>query len=212
MALDDADIVRILEYVGRDSVSDTLDRSELRKDILAAWDFYQGYKRTTKKGPRTLRRKYAETVSLRADELFDLLTDSEVNATAVRSAMSQNLSGAHAESPDAESPLVSLTYGLKKLATAARATQRKYSGITPMREILDVTPTEWFLGHDLASVYENHFNRPATRTRENGGSLEGPFIRFVIAVTAKLGEPFTDETVSKAMTALRKWPASKLES
>ena len=76
MAFDDDGVIRILEYVGRESVPHVLN-SELRKDILAAWDFYQGYKRTTAKGPRTRQHKYADTVSRKADELFKLLTDPE---------------------------------------------------------------------------------------------------------------------------------------
>jgi hypothetical protein len=61
MGLDDAGIDRILNNVG--DVPGTLDKSELREDILAAWDFYQGYKRADSKGARTERRDHATKIA-----------------------------------------------------------------------------------------------------------------------------------------------------
>jgi hypothetical protein len=71
MGLDDAGIDRILNNVG--DVPGTLDKSELRNDILAAWDFYQGYKREDSKGARTERREYATKIAHQTAELICLL-------------------------------------------------------------------------------------------------------------------------------------------
>jgi hypothetical protein len=73
MGLDDAGIDRILDNVGY--VPGTLDKSELRKDILAAWNFYQGYKRDDSKGARTERRKHATKIAHKTSELIHLLND-----------------------------------------------------------------------------------------------------------------------------------------
>src|SRR5262249_17150117 len=73
MGLDDAGIDRILNKVG--DVPGTLDKSELRKDILAAWDFYQGYKRDDSKGARTERREHATKIAHKTSELIHLLND-----------------------------------------------------------------------------------------------------------------------------------------
>ena len=204
MTFDDFNIDRILEHVGRDFVPDTLDKLELRQDILAVLDHYQGYKGTTAKGTRTRRRNYAEKVSKHARALFELLTDPGPDATVARRVINQTLS----KDDHAEPFLISLTNGLNKLAMTSLAVVRKYSGPDPMREILEVSPTDWLLGEGLVQVFEEHFNRPVTRTRADGGPPVSPYIRFATAVTAQLGEPFTDETVSKAISALRKRPAS----
>lgn len=204
MTFDDSNIDRILEHVGRDFVPDPFDKLELRDDILAVFNHYQGYKGTTEKGTRTRRRNYAEKVSKQARELYELLTDPSPDATVARRLINQTLS----KNDDAEPILISLTNGLNKLAMKSLAVVRKYSGPDPMREILEVSPTNWLLGEGLVQVFEKHFNRPVTRTREDGGPLVGPYIRFATAVTAQLGEPFSDETVSKAISALRKRPAS----
>ena len=203
MTFDDFDIDRILEHVGRDFVPDTLDELELRKDIVAAWDFYQGYENTIAKGARTRRRNYADKVSRQTRALVKLITDPSSDATLVRRRINQNLSA-----DDAEQFFVSLTNGLKELALEARAAVKKYDDPDTMREILEVSPTDWLLGEGLVRVFETHFRRPVTRTREAGGPPKGPFIRFATAVTAQLGEPFSDETVSKAISALRKRPGS----
>src|SRR5215471_3343336 len=71
MGLDDAGIDRILNNVG--DVPGTLDKSELREDILAAWDFYQGYKRADSKGARTERRDHAIKIAHKTNELIRLL-------------------------------------------------------------------------------------------------------------------------------------------
>jgi Tripartite tricarboxylate transporter family receptor len=68
MGLDDAGIDRILKNVG--DVPGTLDKSELREDILAAWDFYQGYKREDSKGARTERRDHATKIAHKTSELI----------------------------------------------------------------------------------------------------------------------------------------------
>jgi len=73
MGLDDGGIDRILNNVG--DVPGTLDKSELRKDILAAWDFYQGYKRVDSKGARTERREHATKIAHKTSELIRLLND-----------------------------------------------------------------------------------------------------------------------------------------
>ena len=65
MALANDGIDRILEYIGSEHVPNTLDRLELQKDILFAWDSYQGFKREDAKGANTQRREYAEKIGKR---------------------------------------------------------------------------------------------------------------------------------------------------
>jgi hypothetical protein len=72
-----------------------------------------------------------------------------------------------------------------------------------MREVIQATPTDYFLGHDLPGIFEKHFRQPANRTRNSReASLEGPFIRFAVTVSTALGRSFAEETVSKAMTKI----------
>ena len=52
-------------------------------------------------------------------------------------------------------------------------------------------------------LFEKHFAKQAVRTRSDG-QPDSPFVRFVTAVTAELGEPVVAETVSKAMSAVAK--------
>jgi hypothetical protein len=114
IALDDAGVLEILEHVRSDFVSGSLDRSELKEDILAAWDFYQGYKRTSAKGSRTAVRQNAKHVASRTDELLCLLTDPEPNALMARTAMDQYLEGG-----DDDQSITCIVYKLHKLAAAA---------------------------------------------------------------------------------------------
>jgi len=70
--------------------------------------------------------------------------------------------------------------------------------------VLNVRPSFWLIGNDLVKVFEKHFAKQAARTRNSDGQPDSPFVRFVTAVTAELGEPVVDETVSKAMSAVAK--------
>jgi hypothetical protein len=76
-----------------------------------------------------------------------------------------------------------------------------------MRAELGIAPTERLLGCDLPSTFEKHFAPlRACRTREHGGEGEprGPYIDFAKAVGKYfLGEEWSNETVSAAMTKAR---------
>jgi hypothetical protein len=207
MGLDDAGIDRILNNVG--DVPGTLDKSELRKDILAAWDFYQGYKREDSKGARTERREYAIKIAHQTAELIRLL-----NAPAggwVRSRISRLLSLRRDEDKKIVS-LASLTRGLGELLSVVKTIERQCTGAASFREVLDVRPSFWLIGNDLVNVFEKHFAKPAVRTRDSDGQPDSPFVRFVTAVTAELGEPVVAETLSKAMSTVAKVKIAKVKT
>jgi hypothetical protein len=201
MGLDDAGIDRILDNVG--DVPGTLDKSELRKDILAAWDFYQGYKRDASKGARTERRERATKIAHKTSELIHLLNDPAEDW--VRSRIGRLLSLRKRKEDEKIASLASLMRSLGDLLSVVGTIERQCTGTASFREVLnDVRPSFWLIGNDLVNVFEKHFAKQAGRTRNSDGQPDSPFVRFVTAVTAELGEPVVDETVSKAMSAVAK--------
>jgi len=207
MGLDDAGIDRILKNVG--DVPGILDKSELREDILAAWDFYQGYKRADSKGARTERRDHAIKIAHKTNELIRLLNDPAGDW--VRSRIGRLLSLRERNEPLRERnedeeivSLASLTRSLDELLSVVRTIERQCTGTASFREVLNARPSFWLIGNDLVKVFEKHFAKQAARTRNSDGQPDSPFVRFVTAVTAELGEPVVDETVSKAMSAVAK--------
>ena len=222
MGLDDAGIDRILNNVG--DVPATLDKSELREDILAAWDFYQGYKRADSKGARTERRDHAIKIGHKTNELIRLLNDPapagdwvrsqigrllslrdgrcEAGAISSRGILTIGLSPARPQPNEDEKivSLASLTRSLGELLSIVGMIERRCTGAASLREVLNVRPSFWLIGKDLADVFEKHFAKPAVRTRNSDEQPDSPFVRFVTAVTAELGEPVVNETVSKAMS------------
>jgi hypothetical protein len=201
MGLDDAGIDRILNHVG--DVPGTLDKSELRKDILAAWDFYQGCKRDSK-GARTERRKHATKIAHKTAELICLLNDNNPAGDWVRSHIGRLLSLRERNEDEKIVSLASLMRGLGELLSVVRTIERRCTGAASFREVLNVRPSFWLIGSDLVNVFEKHFAKQAVRTRDLDGQPDSPFVRFVTAVTAELGEPVVAETVSKAMSAVAK--------
>jgi hypothetical protein len=201
MGLDDVGIDRILNYVG--DVPGTLDKSELRKDILAAWDFYQGYKRADSKGARTERREHATKIAHKTNELIHLLNDPAGDW--VRSRIDRLLSLRERERYEDEKivSLASLTRSLGELLSIVGVIERVCTSTASFREVLNVRPSSWLIG-DLMDVFEKHFAKPAVRTRNSDGQPDSPFVRFVTVVTAELGEPVVAETVSKAMSVVAK--------
>jgi hypothetical protein len=199
MALDDASIDRILNYVG--DVPGTLDKSELRKDILAAWDFYQGYKRENSKGARTERREHATKIAHKTVELIRLLNDPAGDW--VRSRIGRLLSLRERNEDEKIVSLASLTRSLDELLSVVGTIERQCTGTASFREVLNVRPSFRLIG-DLVNVFKEHFAKQAVRTRNSDGQLDSPVVRFVTAVTAELGEPVVAETVSKAMSAVAK--------
>jgi len=100
--------------------------------------------------------------------------------------------------------LASLTRSLGELLSVAGTIKRRCTGPAAFREVLNVRPSFWLIGKDLVNVFEKHFAKQAVRARDPDGQPDSPFVRFVTAVTAELGEPVVDETVSKAMSAVAK--------
>jgi hypothetical protein len=201
MGLDDVGIDRILNYVG--DVPGTLDKSELRKDILAAWDFYRGYKRENSKGARTERREHATKIAHKTNELIRLLNDPDPAGDWVRSRIGRLLSLRERYEDEKIVSLASLTRSLGELLSVVGVIERQCTGTASFREVLNVRPSFWLIG-DFVDVFEKHFAKPAVRTRNSDGQPDSPFVRFVTVVTAELGEPVVDETVSKAMSVVAK--------
>jgi hypothetical protein len=199
VGLDDAGIDRILDNVGY--VPGTLDKSELRKDILSAWDFYQGYKRDDSKGARTERREHATKIAHKTRELIHLLNDPAEDW--VRSRIGRLLSLRERNEDEKIASLASLTRSLGTLLSVVGTIERQCAGTRSFREVLNVRPSFWLIGN-LVKVFEKHFAKQAARTRNSDGQPDSPFVRFVTAVTAELGEPVVAETVSKAMSAVAK--------
>jgi hypothetical protein len=192
MALNESDIDKIIADVGNEHVPLTLVKSELVRDINDAWNFYENFKRDNAKGANTKRSEYAKSVACKAHELFDLLNSSDPNEEYARIFIGKWIS------------LDALTQTILKLERTAGKAQRKFGEGSSLRAVLGLTPSFWFLGHSLVGVFEKHFRIKATRTRLDG-QPSGPYIRFATAVTATFGEPFVDETITKAISEVRKW-------
>src|ERR1700747_922195 len=167
MALDDASIDRILNYVG--DVPGTLDKSELRKDILAAWDFYQGYKRENSKGARTERREHATKIAHKTAELIRLLNDPAGDW--VRSRIGRLLSLRERNEDEKIVSLASLTRSLDELLSVVGTIERQCTGTASFREVLNVRPSFRLIG-DLVNVFKEHFAKQAVRTRNSDGQLD----------------------------------------
>src|SRR5688572_23089262 len=126
MSLNDRDVIQIIGRVGVRQISDEGQRSELLKDILAAWDFYQGYKKEAAKGETTTRQQYATKVAHAADQLFHLLHDARPEAEWVRRSIGRGLLGIEG---DTERSLGNLTKGLMELAQVATTTATACAGM-----------------------------------------------------------------------------------
>jgi hypothetical protein len=187
-ALSDSDIDGILDSVGREFVPEGLDRGELKQDIEAAWDFYQGYSRESSKSRRTALRRYAEKIVKAANTLTDILQDTEPVSESLRKSISRDV------------PLHDFLIQLRRLSHRAGLLVMRHSGWSSIRQTIEITPMEYFLGHDLPTIYEKHFKNPANRSRTVLGELEGPFMRFAMAISTTLGQSAAAETVSRAMT------------
>ena len=205
VSLDVRAVDKILEHVGIEHPN-ALDKLELRRDILAAWDFYRSYRREDHKRDRTKRRKFAAKIAATADKLYQILNDpNSAEAEVFRSDVNSRLSMEYSID------LNLFNKGIATVCSVAQSTTRLATGTSSLRQVLDVSPGEWFLGHDLKNVFEQHFGMKAVRTRSADGRLEGAYMRFATAATASLGEPFTDETVSKAMSSVEAWEANSSE-
>jgi hypothetical protein len=206
VSLDVRAVDNILEHVGIDHTPNALDKLELRRDIIAAWDFYWGYRREDHKRDRTKRRKFAAKIAATADKLYQQLNDPDSpEAELFRTDVNRRLSMEYGIDLDL------FNKGIEIVCLIAQSTTRLATGPSSLRQVLDVSPGEWFLGHDLKKVFEKHFGMKAVRTRSADGRLEGAYMRFATAATASLGEPFTDETVSKAMSAVEAGEANSSE-
>jgi hypothetical protein len=174
--------------VGPNEVPDALDREELKNDINAAEDFYWGYKRETSKSGRTKLQKGVKTILKATNEFIGIVDKLELDT---RKSISRKF------------PLDEFRGQLNRLALCSMALCAAYSNPSSMRDDIQASPTDYFLGHDLPVIFEKHFKQQANRTRNSReASLEGPFIRFAVAVSTGLGRRIADETVSKAMTKI----------
>src|SRR5262249_43328246 len=154
------------------------------------------------KGANTQRREYAEKIGKAAQTLSHLLVDQSLESKYVRRIIARRMAMPERKEGGNDPSLEALTRSLLKLEFHAQAIDRLCSGHSSMREVVGMTPTFWFIGHDLAEIFERHFKKKADRTRIAGAPVSA-FVRFATTVTAELGEPFVDETVSKALSAAR---------
>jgi hypothetical protein len=190
--LDDEGVTEVLKHVGPNDAPGNLDREELRNEINAAWDFYHGYEAESSKGRRAQLRSYAGKLCRAAQNLSGVLDQSDPLATSLRKRISHRIR------------LNEFRERLHGLVQLCQVLSTLYNDASSMSDEIGVSPLYLFLGDSLPSTFEKHFKQPAKRTRNAGGHLDGPFIRFATAVTARLGNPVTGETVSKAMTEVAK--------
>ncbi len=192
--LNDLDIERILEDVGARYVPQNINRKQLVYDISRAWNFYHNYRKETSKGRRTALLKYTKQVMGAANALSELLGQSHEEADDFRKFVSH-----------AAFPLSEFRTRLQRLPGLARSLHNSYDVQMPIRPAYGLTPTEFFLGYDLAHIFEKHFKRKSARSRSYmGGTPYGPFISFAGAVCGALGLSVTAETTSKAITEASK--------
>lgn len=228
MTLDDEGIGRILAEVGQPFVPEQVDRISLRLDIEHVWDSYRGYDRESGKGLRSKRHKLVLKISKCADELLHLLDDPK-DAEWVRKRLGQAFPICEGSpvtetiwdtDPNGlpinfrrvadplrqhdESSFPGLKAGLVNLSDVAARVARSQTGQSSMREVLQITPLMWLVGHDLAAIYEAHFLRKAGRGRSpKGGEPGGPFVRFTIAVVREFGETISSDAVEAALKEVR---------
>jgi hypothetical protein len=190
--LDDESVAEILKCVGLNDTPRNLDREQLKNDINAALDFFQGYKAESSKSRRTQLRSCAGKFGRAAQNLSDVLDQSDLVSTLLQKRISHRIC------------LTEFQKQLHDLVQLCQALSNAYSDASSMSDEIRISPLYLFLGDSLAAIFEKHFKQSAKRTRNSGGQLEGPFIRFATAVTARLGDSITGETVSKAMAEVAK--------
>jgi hypothetical protein len=190
--LDDGAVAEVLKCVGKNDTPGNLDREQLKTDINAAWDFCRGYEAESSKRRRTQLRNYAGKLRKAAQNLSDLLDQSDSVAISLRKRILHRI------------PLNEFRERLHGLVQLSQVLSNAYSGTSSMSRVVQFSPLYFFLGDGLKGIFEKHFKQPAKRTRSARHQLEGPFIRFATAVAARLGNPVTGETISDAMTEVTK--------
>lgn len=202
LELTDNHIDEILGAVGGD-IPAHLDRSDLKADINFSWDFFRRHERDGKSG-RTRKQKLAREVSLTAKKLAYLL-----EVCGFEAGFEQRVNRLLVGSVDAVDPPQPLEFASKGTFRRQLLALENIERVFPLPNVvreLGLTPADWFLGHDLAAIFEGHFRLRAKRERMHGsdGPLCGPWIRFAVATAKCLGTNWTAETVSAAMTAVKK--------
>jgi hypothetical protein len=190
--LDDRAVAEVLKCVGQNDNPGNLDREQLKNDINAAWDFCRGYEAESSKRRRTQLRNYAGKLRKAAQNLSDLLDQSDPAAISLRKRILHRIS------------LNEFREQLHGLVQLSQVLSSAYSGPSSMSRAVHLSPLYVFPGDSLKGIFEGHFKQSAKRSRSAQHQLVGPFIRFAMAVAARLGNPVTGETISDAMTEAAK--------
>ena len=227
MALDEAGVSQILAAVGRAPAC--IDPKALKVDLESAWQFFSNYEEQSRKGIRSKYRKLAQEISKSAGDLAQLLDNPKHSEWVL-----QNLGPAFppcegmpvsetqwdtGPAGDAvnirriidplrryEQPsFQGLKAGLLRLRDCAETAEQRLTTPSAWREKIKMTPLTWLVGHDLATVYEQHFHKSAGISRQTGvKEPNGPYIRFSIAVIGAFGKTISAHTVVTAIKDGRK--------
>src|SRR5262249_45111457 len=194
IALNDEDIQRILDKVGRRFVPHGLELGALRDDLFGCYMEWCSLSQLYSDKIARQRVQRLETIAKRADAVLALLDQGLIGGWARQEiAMTFPLNeGAPVRitaslrtergQPDAAPSFNGFLAGLQRLAAAARYKAEYFPDRAPY--LLPRSPFEFFVANVLSSVYERHFKRAAGFSVTETG---GPYIRFAVEALRALG-------------------------
>jgi len=196
--ISDEALGRILEAVGPEHVPSDLDLGQLKTDIYTAWRLYKDIALGTSKGERSRMRTYIKKVQEAAHELAAILGQQNLEAKIFRhSRLSSELFSLNGFR-------IQLAWFPKLIATFESTYSEKAT--VQARAALGLTAKEFLFGLWLPKTFEKHFKQKADRSRQSGGSVDSPYIRFAIAFSESHGwKKLSPETVSAAVTKAKTW-------
>jgi hypothetical protein len=175
-------IDRIIAAVGLEP--DDLNRDELLFEIDLVADFYRAHISLHSKEGQRLRQRSAAAIARHAGELLRHLdaADDELRAR-IRDPLRRGLAA------QGFNQVIAGLHDLKAIA--------EYEADPPSPpDQIDATPLKYLITITLADVYEQHFRKRPGRSRSRDGStIYGPYVRFVRAVLAEIGESASPETI-----------------
>jgi hypothetical protein len=187
--MEDEALTRILDAVGSKFIPANLDLDGLRTEIqLAAWWWMQIT--GEKKQPARLRR--LQDIRRAAEELKRLLEEDAQSGLALSK---YPFTGSD--------PLTVLN---QLIDYVNRVLEPRDDGMQPVP--LKGSAFEWAM-RSLMDAYSEHIRREPGISRDLEGKVDGPFIRFADASLRELkifndGEPYSRETIARAVTALKR--------
>jgi hypothetical protein len=224
MALNETGISNIVAAVGLSRTPNKLDRDQLRQNLEAAWDSYQGYLDESGRRTRTERSKRAAKIARLAGELLKLLEDPKhiklIDMLSFSFPICEGapVLGADWETGPGGAPMHraadslrrhqapsfgGLKAGLIQFKFVAERVARERTNKSAMRT--GFSPLMWLIGKELVDVYELAFRKKAGRSRrgDTGRKPYGPFLRFVAAVMQEFGKPVSDHTTEMVIKRVR---------